>query len=61
MLVGMSVVRGVGEVCDMCVFGSWREVFGVTGLDLGFTHSGGTWEMCLCSGGVRGEWVAGLG
>ena len=41
----------------------------VTGLDLGFTNSGGTWgkwDMCLCFGcsgvgGVGGEWVGGLG
>ena len=61
-----SVVRGVGGVCDMCmclaraggVGGEW-----MTGLGLGFTNSGGTWEkwyMCLgCSGvaGVGGECV----
>ena len=35
----------------------------VTGLGLGFTNSGGTWEkwdMCFCCGGVGGvggEWV----
>ena len=42
----MSVVRGVGGVCDMCmtrdgvggVRGKW-----VTGLGLGFTNSEGTW------------------
>ena len=41
----------------------------MTGLNLGFTNSGGTWgkwDMCLCFGcggvgGVRGEWVGGLG
>ena len=46
------------------VGGEW-----VTGLGLGFTNSGGTWEkwdMCLCFGcgvvgGVGGEWVGGLG
>ena len=44
----MSVVRGIGGVCDMCmclargmvgyVRGEW-----VTGLGLGFTSSEGTW------------------
>ena len=51
----MSVVRGVGGVCDMCmclarggvggVVGEW-----VTGLGLGFTNFGGTWgkwAMCV--------------
>ena len=68
------MVIGVGEVCDMCmclaqdgvgdIEGEW-----VTGLDLGFTYSGGTWgkwDMCLCFGcggvgGIGGEWVGGLG
>ena len=43
----MSVVRGVGGVCDMCyVFGSGWEVLvveWVIGLGLGFTNFGGTW------------------
>ena len=59
------MVRGVGGVCDMCMW----EVLGVTGLGLDFTNSGGTWgkwDMCLCFGcgvvgGVGGEWVGGLG
>ena len=45
------------------VSGEW-----VTGLGLGFTNSGVTWEkcdMCQCFGcggvGVGGEWVGGLG
>ena len=38
----------------------------VTGLGLGFTNSGGKWDMCLffgCGGvgGVGGEWVGGVG
>ena len=37
----MSVVRGVGEVCDMCMCLGRGEC--VTGLGLGFTSSGGTW------------------
>ena len=66
----MSVVRGVGGLCDMCmclarcrvgrVGGEW-----VTGLGLGFNNSDGTWvkwDMALCFscggvGGVGGEWV----
>ena len=69
-MLEMSVVSGVGGVCDMCMFlargvegGEW-----VTGLGLGFTNSGGTWgkwDMCLCFGcggvgGVGEEWVGGL-
>ena len=70
----MSVVRGVGGVCDMCMCLPWGGVGGVggewvTGLGLGFTNSReawGKWNMCLsfgCGsvGGVGGEWVAGLG
>ena len=67
----MSVVRGAGGVCDICmclargglgvVGGEW-----MTGFDLGFTNFGGTWgkwDMCLwfgCGGvgGVGGEWWA---
>ena len=67
----ISVARGVGGVCDMCmclarggIGGEW-----VTGLGLGFTNSGGTWgewDMCLCFGcggvgGVGVEYVGGLG
>ena len=57
-VLGMSVVRGVWGVCDMCM-GLARGVVGgvggewVTGLGLGFTNSGGTWgkwDMCLCFG-----------
>ena len=70
----MSVVRGVGGVCDMClarggVGGVWGEW--VRGLGLCFTNPGGTasegkWDMCLCfgSGGVGaigGQRVADLG
>ena len=64
----LSVVRGVGGVCDMCMClalgGEW-----VRGLGLGFTHPGGTWrkwDMCLCFGyggvsGFVGEWVGDFG
>ena len=52
----MSVVRGVGGVCDicMCLARGWR-CWGewVTGMGLGFTNSGetwGKWDMCLCFG-----------
>ena len=53
--------------CVTCVcvwFGAGGEW--VTGLGLGFTHSGGTWgkwDMCLCfgCGGVGEERVGGLG
>ena len=43
----ISVVRGVGRVCDMCMClarGGVGDVGGewVTGLGLGFTNSGGT-------------------
>ena len=45
----MSVVRGVGVVCDMCMC-------------LGFTNpvgTGGVLDVCLCfgCGGVGGEWA----
>ena len=66
----ISVVRGVGGVCDMCMCLARGGVGGVggewvTGLGLGYTNSGGTWDMCLCFGcggvvGVGGEWVGGL-
>ena len=69
----MSVVRGmrgVGGVCEMCMYlarvgvggelGEWMREFG-----LGFTNpvgTGGVLDVCLCfgCGGVRGvgrEWV----
>ena len=64
----MSVVRGVGGVCDMClarggVGGEWMRELG-----LGFTNpvgTGGVLDVCLCFGcggvgGVGGEWVGGL-
>ena len=69
----MSVVRGVGGVCDMCMClarvvaggegGEWMRELG-----LGFTNPVGTvgvLDMCLCFGcggvgGVGGEWVGGL-
>ena len=69
----MSVMRGAGGVCDMCMCLARGVVGGVggewvTGLGLGFTNSGGTWgkwDICLCFGcgsvgGVGKEWVGGL-
>ena len=60
----MSVVRGVGGVCDMCVCLALDGVGGVggewvRGLGLGFTNPGGTWgkwDVCLRfgRGGVGG-------
>ena len=60
----MSVVRGVGGVCDICMFLTRGGVGGVrgewvTGLGLGFINYGGTWgkwDKCLCfgCGGVGG-------
>ena len=52
-VLGMSVVRGVGGVCDMCMCLARDGVGGVgdewvTGLGLGFTNSGGTWDsVCV--------------
>ena len=72
-VIEMSVVRGVGGVCDMfmCLVrggvggeeGEWMR-----GLGLGFTNPVGTWgvlDVCLCFGcggvgGVGGEWVEGM-
>ena len=64
----MSVVRGVGGVCGMCLArggvggegGEWMRELG-----LGFTNpvgTGGVSDMCLCfgCGCVGGEWVGGL-
>ena len=50
----MSVVRGVGGVCDMCMCLAWGWVGGVgcewvTGFGLGFANSGGT-----CGNGIFG-------
>ena len=69
----MSVVRGVGGVCDMCMCLAWGGVGGEVGewmreLGLGFTNhvgTGGVLGMCLCfgcggGGGVGGECVGGL-
>ena len=40
----MSVVRGVGEVCDicMCLAGGCKWI---RGMGLGFTNPVGTWEV----------------
>ena len=60
----ISVVRGVGGMCGMCMClarGRMEGVGGewVTGLGLGFTNSGGTWGIgiCVCvgCGGVGGD------
>ena len=66
----MSVVRGVGGVCDMCMCLARGGVGGEAGewmreLGLGFTNpvgTGGVLDVCLCfgCGGVGGEWVGGL-
>ena len=67
---GDVLVRGVGEVCDMCmglarggVGGEGDEWMRELGLD--FTNpvgTGGVLDMCLCfgCGSVGGEWVGGL-
>ena len=67
----MSVVRGVGGVCDMCMCLARGGVGGegcewMRELGLGFTNpvwTGGVLDVCLCfsCGGVCGEWVGGLG
>ena len=55
----MSVVRGVGGVCEMCICLA-RGVLGgvgVSGLGLGFTNhagTGGLWDVCLCCGSLGG-------
>ena len=69
----MSVVRGVGGVCDICMCLDRGGVGGEGGdwmreLGLGFTNpvgTGGVLDMCLCFGcggvgGVGGECVGGL-
>ena len=54
----MSVVRGVGGVCDMCMYLARGGVGGAGGerIGFGFTNPGGKWDMCLCfgCGGVGG-------
>ena len=65
----MSVVRGGGGVCDMCVCLVRGRVGGEWVTGLGFTNSGGTWGKWGFGGGgvgvtgVGGEWVGvqGLG
>ena len=58
-VIWMSVVcgmRGVGEVCEMCMCLTWGDVCGwMRGLGLGFTNpvrTGGVLDICLCCGGV---------
>ena len=63
----MSVVRGVGGVCDMCMCLAEVGVggVGVSGLGLGYPNPGGTggkWDMCLFWLRWCGwEWLVGLG
>ena len=64
-------MRGVGEVCEMCMCLARGGVGGeggecMRGLGLDFTNpvrTGGVLDGCLClvCGGVGGEWVVGLG
>ena len=65
----MSVVRGmrgVAEVCEMCMCLSRGSVGGevwIRGLGFGFTNpvrTGGECWTCGGVGGVGGEWVGGL-
>ena len=67
-MLEMSVVRGVGGVCDMCMCLA-RGGVGADGcewmreLGLGFTNpvgTGGVLDMCFGCGGVGAEWVGGL-
>ena len=56
----MSVLRGVGGVCGMCLAWSGVGGVGMRGLGLSFPNPGGTrgnWDMCLCfgCGGVGGR------
>ena len=49
----MSMVKGVGGVCDMCMYLARNGVGGVggkwvRGLGLGFTNPGGTWGSGIC-------------
>ena len=71
----MSVVRGVGAVCDMCMCVARDGVGGVRGewvrgLGWGYTNpgrTGGKWNMCVfllrwcgwCWGGVNGRFGPG--
>ena len=69
-MIEMSVVRGLGGVCDMCMCLARGGVggVGVRGLGLGFTNprgTGGKWDMCvfwlwLCGLVLRG-WGSGFG
>ena len=69
-MLEMSVVRGVGGVCNMYMSLARGGVGGVGGerIGLGLNNSGGTWgkwDMRLCFGcggvgGVGGQWVGGL-
>ena len=68
-MLWMSVVRGVGGVCEMCMCLAWGSVGEeggewMRGLGLGFTNPVGTGEVldvCLYfgCGGVGGQWVGG--
>ena len=67
----ISVVRGVGGVCDMWMCLALGGVGGVEGERMSFTNPVGTegvLDVCPCfgcggtggAGGVGGEWVGGL-
>ena len=72
-MLEISVMRGVGGVCEMCMCLARGGVGGeggewMRGLGFGFTNpveTGGVLDVCLCFGyggvdGVGGEWVGGL-
>ena len=66
-VLAISVMRGVGGVCGMCLArdgvggeggGEWMRELG-----LGYTNpvgTGGVLDLCFGCGGVGGEWVGGL-
>ena len=59
-VIEISVMKGVGGVCDMCMCLTWGDLGGewVTELGLDFTHSGGTWgkwDVCVLVTVVLGE------
>ena len=69
----MRGMRGVGIVCEKCMYLVRNAVGGevvewLRGLGLGFTNPVGIWgvlDVCLCLGcagvgSVGGEWVGGL-
>ena len=50
----VSLVRGVGGVCEMCLARGRVGGVGARGLGLGFTNPVGTWDVCC----VAVLWVA---